>query len=86
MYVMVESGGHVLAFGPTPKKTRDDFIRRDIWYDGPPLEIRRCSPALYRRLRTLDRNSVFLFFCRINRKGVAVCPKAMPKASYRPKG
>jgi hypothetical protein len=84
MYVVVEShSGHVLAFGLTPKKADADFVRRDIWYDGPPLKTRRCSPALYRRLEALDRSgSIFLFFCRINRKGIAVCPKRMPSVTY----
>jgi hypothetical protein len=61
MYVVVEShSGHVLAFGLTPKKADADFVRRDVWYDGPPLETRRCSPALYRRLEALDRSgSIF---------------------------
>jgi hypothetical protein len=86
MYVIIESGsGRVFAFGLTPKKADTDFIRRDIWYDGPPLETRPCSPALYRRLKALDRgNSIFLFHCRINREGIAVCPRKMPSATaYR---
>ena len=54
MYVVVEStSGHVFAFGLTPEEADRDFLSRDVWYDGPSLETRRCSPALYRRLKTL---------------------------------
>lgn len=83
MYVVVEShSAQILAFGLTPKKANADFVRRDIWYDGPPLKTRRCSPALYRRLEALDRSgNMLLFFCRISRKGIAVCPKRMPGAT-----
>jgi hypothetical protein len=53
MYVVVEStSGHVFAFGLTPEEADRDFLSRDVWYDGPSLETRRCSPALYRRLNT----------------------------------
>jgi hypothetical protein len=84
MYVIVESySGRVFAFGLTPKKANADFVRRDIWYDGPSLKTRRCSPALYRRLEALDRSgNMLLFFCRISRKGIAVCPKRMPSVTY----
>jgi hypothetical protein len=84
MYVVVERhSGRVLAFGLTPEKADADFVRRDIWYDGPPLKTRRCSPALYRRLEALDRSgNMLLFFCRISRKGIAVCPKRMPSVTY----
>jgi hypothetical protein len=83
MYVVVEShSGRVLAFGLTPKKADADFVRRDVWYDGPPLKTRRCSPALYRRLEALDRSgNMLLFFCRISRKGIAVCLKRMPSVT-----
>ena len=85
MYVVVEStNGHVLAFGLTPDEANRDFLRRDVWYDGPPLETRRCSPALYRRLKTAqERDKIFMFQCRINSDGIAVCAKATAKATYR---
>jgi len=78
MYVVVEStSGHVFAFGLTPEEADRDFLSRDVWYDGPSLETRRCSPALYRRLKTaLERDKFFMFRCRINRDGIAVCSKA----------
>jgi hypothetical protein len=85
-YVVVEStSGHVLAFGLTREEADRDFLRRDVWYDGPPLETRRCSPALYRRLKTAqERDKFFMFRCRINRDGIAVCSKAT--GPYRPRG
>jgi hypothetical protein len=89
MYVIVESvsSPEVLGFGLTPEKALADFVRRKVCYDGPPLKTRRCSPALYRRLEALDRSgSIFLFLCRINRKGIAVCRKRMPSATYRRRG
>jgi len=84
MYVIVNSrSGHIFGFGLTPKKAMRHFLRGLLSYDGPSLDTRRCSPALYRRLQALERNGMFLIYCRINRKGVAVCPKAMPRATYR---
>ena len=72
MYVIVESqSGYIFAFGATPKKARADFLRRDIWIDGPPLETHRCSPALYRQLEAAADDG-FSARCRINSKGVAV--------------
>ena len=86
MYVIVESSsGHIFGFGLTPKKAMDHFLRGLLSYDGPPLDTRRCSPALYRRLQALDRNDMFFIDCRINREGVAVCPKDMPRAFNRRK-
>src|SRR5262245_18016873 len=50
-----------------------------LWYDGPPPDTRPCSPALYRRLQALDRKGMHFVDCRINRNGVAVCRKDMPR-------
>jgi hypothetical protein len=89
MYVVVDSGtGWVLGFGLTPRKADADLFRRKVCYDGPPLETRRCATALYRRLKALDRSGgIFFFLCRINRKGIAICPKRMPSATiYRRRG
>lgn len=79
MYVLVESGGQIFAFGLTPEKARDDFIRRKLWYDGPPLQIRRCSPALYRHLENEGVRGLMSMRCRINTDGVAVCVKPGPR-------
>jgi hypothetical protein len=86
MYVIVNSkSGHIFGFGLTPKKAMDHFLRGLLSYDGPSLDTRRCSPALYRRLQALERNDMFFIDCRINREGVAVCPKDMPRAINRRK-
>ena len=86
MYVIVNSkSGHIFGFGLTPKKAMDHFLRGLLSYDGPSLDTRRCSPALYRRLQVLERNGMFFIDCRINREGVAVCPKDMPRAINRRK-
>jgi hypothetical protein len=78
MYVIVDNElGHIFGFGVTPKKAMEHFLDGLLSYDGPRLDTRPCSPALYRRLQALD--------CRINGDGVAVCPKAMPRAKYRRK-
>jgi hypothetical protein len=82
MYVMVQRGGHIFAFGLTPEKTQDYFVRRKLYYDGPPLEIRRCSPALYRRLER-DEAALNMMRCRINSHGVAVSLKRSPKVISR---
>src|SRR5882672_9782001 len=72
MYVVVErQNGGVFGFGATPEKASADFVRRDIWYDGPSLEIYRCLPALYRQLEAASDESL-IARCRINSKGVAV--------------
>lgn len=72
MYVVVEPhGGWIFAFGATPEKADADYVRRDIWYDGPSLDTRRCSPALYRQLKAAPDDN-FIARCRINSKGVAV--------------
>jgi hypothetical protein len=87
MYVIVQSrSGWVLGFGLTPKEAAKDFIRNDLWYDGPPLDTYRCSPALFRRLQAEDRKGSFYSHCRINRRGVAVCPTGRPTASHHRKG
>lgn len=84
MYVIVESSsGHIFGFGLTPKKAMENFLYGLLSYDGPSLDTRRCSPALYRRLQDLERNGMPFFYSRINRKGVAVCPKDIPRATYR---
>jgi hypothetical protein len=94
MYVVVEPhGGSIFAFGATPEKADADFVRRDIWYDGPPLGTYRCSPALYRQLKAAPDDN-FIARCRINSKGVAVLrsdrvgvvPLGRPRATIRRKG
>jgi|SRR6266487_2277398 hypothetical protein len=80
MYVVVHSkSGEIFGFGLTPEKAMDHFLRGLLSYDGPRLDTRRCSPPLYRRLQALERKGMFFIDCRINREGVAVCPRSMPK-------
>jgi hypothetical protein len=84
MYVIVESkGGHIYGFGLTRKRAMNNFLDGLLSYDGPPLDTRLCSPALYRQLQALDRKGLPLVDCRINRQGVAVCRKDMPRAITR---
>jgi hypothetical protein len=84
MYVIVHSkSGEIFGFGLTPEKAMDHFLRGLLSYDGPRLDTRRCSPALYRRLQALEREGKFFIDCRINREGVAVCPKHMSRAHRR---
>lgn len=86
MYVVVHSkSGEIFGFGLTPEKAMDHFLRGLLSYDGPRLDTRRCSPALYRRLQALERKGMFFIDCRINREGVAVCPTSMPRATHRRK-
>jgi hypothetical protein len=94
MYVVVERhNGGVFGFGATPEKASADFVRRDIWYDGPPLRTYRCSPALYRQLEAAPDDR-FIARCRINSKGVAVLrsdriavlPLGGPRTTIRRKG
>lgn len=86
MYVIVESeSGHIFGFGLTPEKAMDHYLRGLLSYDGPPLDTRRCSAALYRRLQVLEREGKFCIDCRINREGVAVCPKGMSRVTHRRK-
>jgi hypothetical protein len=84
MYVIVDDG-HIFGFGLTPKKAMEHFLRGLLSYDGPPLDTRPCSPALYRRLQVLDRKRMPFLDCRINRDGVAVCRKDMPRTITRRK-
>lgn len=87
MYVIV-GDGHIFGFfgfGLTPEKAMDHFLDGLFSYDGPRLNTRPCSPALYRRLQALDRKGMPFVDCRINREGVAVCPKDMPRAINRRK-
>jgi hypothetical protein len=87
MYVVVHSeSGYIFGFGRTPKKAMDHYLHGLLSYDGPPLDTRRCSAALYRRLQALEREGKFFIDCRINREGVAVCPKGMPRITHRRKG
>ena len=79
MYVIV-GDGHIFGFGLTPKKAMERFLD-GVWYDGPPLDTRPCSPALYRLLQALDRKGMPFVDCRINRNGVAVCRKDMPRGT-----
>src|SRR6266700_1777033 len=85
MYVIVDNEllGHIFGFGLTPKKAMEHFLDGLLSYDGPPLDTRRCSRALYRRLQALDRKGMPFVDCRINRKGVAVCRKDMPRTITR---
>jgi len=93
MYVIVEPhGGWIFAFGATPKKANANFLRGLFSYDGPSLDTRRCSPALYRQLEAAPDN--FIARCRINSKGVAVLrsdrvgvlPLGGPRTTIRRKG
>ena len=84
MYVIV-GDGHIFGFGLTPKKAMGYFLDGLLSYDGPPLDTRLCSPALYRQLQALDRKGLPFVDCRINRKGVAVCRKDMPRTITRHK-
>jgi hypothetical protein len=60
MYVVVHSkSGAIFGFGLTPEKAMDHFLCGLLSYDGPRLDTRRCSPALYRRLQALDREGQF---------------------------
>jgi hypothetical protein len=87
MYVVVDSeSGHIFGFGLTSKKAMKHFLHGLLSYDGPPLETRPCSQALYRQLQALDRKDMPLVDCRINRNGVAVCRKDMPRTTTRRKG
>jgi hypothetical protein len=82
MYVIVHSkSGQIYGFGLTPKKAMSHFLRGLLSYDGPRLDTRRCSPALYRQLQALERGGMFFVDCRINRDGVAVCRKDMPRTT-----
>ena len=80
MYVIV-GDGHIFGFGLTPDKAMEHFLDGLFSYDGPRLDTRPCSPALYRRLQALDRKGMPFVDCRINRDGVAVCRKGMPRAT-----
>jgi hypothetical protein len=75
----------IFGFGLTPKEAMRHFLHGLLSYDGPPLDTHRCSPALYRRLQALEREGKFFVDCRINREGVAVCPRSMPRATHRRK-
>jgi hypothetical protein len=84
MYVIVESkGGHIYGFGLTRKGAMNNFLDGLLSYDGPPLDTRPCSPALYRQLQVLDRKGLPLVYCRINRHGVAVCRTGLPRTITR---
>jgi hypothetical protein len=87
MYVIVDSeSGHIFGFGLTPKKAMKHFLHGLLSYDGPPLDTRPCSPALYRQLQALDRQDMPYVHCRINRNGVAVCRKDMLRKITRRTG
>jgi hypothetical protein len=74
MYVIVNRrNGCIFGFGLTPDDATDNFLRGLLSYDGPSLDTRRCSPALYRRLQAEERNGLFFSRCRINRDRIAVC-------------
>jgi hypothetical protein len=94
MYVIVESdGGWIFAFGATPEEADANFLRGLLSYDGPSLDTRRCSPALYRQLKAAPDDN-FIARCRINSKGVAVLrsdrvgvvPLGRPRTTIRRKG
>jgi hypothetical protein len=87
MYVVVHSkSGQIYSFGLTPNQATKPFSTGRIWYDGPPLDIRRCSPALFRRLQAEERKRSFYSFCRINHEGIAVCRTGSTTASRHQKG
>lgn len=87
MYVVVHSkSGEVFSFGLTPRQATKPFSNGRIWYDGPPLDIRPCSPALFRRLQAEARKRSFYSFCRINHEGIAVCRTGKATASHHRKG
>jgi hypothetical protein len=87
MYVVVHSeSGAIFGFGLTPEKAMDHFLWGLLSYDGPRLDTRRCSPALYRRLQALEREGQFFIDCRINGEGVAVCPNGMSRVTRHLKG
>jgi hypothetical protein len=87
VYVIAEQGGGmILAFGLTPEKADADLIRRRICYDGPPLEMYRSSPALYRIIKAKDKDRSILSQCRINNNGVAVLLRRIRIISRRHKG
>jgi len=87
MYVVVHSkSGEVYSFGLTPWQATKDFRHGVIWYDGPPLDTRACSPALFRRLQAEKRRGSFYSNCRINSEGIAVCRTGRASASPYQKG
>jgi hypothetical protein len=87
MYVVVHSeSGEIYSFGLTPWQAGKDFRDGNIWYDGPPLDTRPCSPALFRQLQAQKRRGSFYSSCRINSEGVAVCRTGKATARRYQKG
>jgi hypothetical protein len=87
MYVVVHSrSGEIYSFGLTPWQANKDFRNNSIWYDGPPLDTRPCSPALFRRLQAEKRKGSFYSFCRINCEGIAICRTGRSTAIRHRKG
>jgi hypothetical protein len=81
MYVVVYSeSGHIVSFGLTERQATKLFRLNLIWYDGPPLDVRPCSPALFRRLQAEEPRG-FYSDCRINSEGIAVCRTGKASAS-----
>jgi hypothetical protein len=80
MYVVVNTkSGAITVFGLTPRKANELFRRGLLSYDGPPLDTRRCSPALCRRLQAEERKDFPYSCCRINHEAVAVCRTGKPR-------
>jgi hypothetical protein len=87
MFVVVHSkSGEIYSFGLTPRQATKAFSNGSIWYDGPSLDVRPCSPALFRRLQAEKRKRSFYSFCRINHEGIAVCRTGRSTASRHQKG
>jgi hypothetical protein len=63
MYVVVYSeSGHIVSFGLTERQATKLFRLNLIWYDGPPLDVRPCSPALFRRLQAEEPRGASPYF------------------------
>ena len=80
MYVVVSESGHIISFGLTKSQAWEIFDLNLIWYDGPPLYVRPCSPALFRRLQAEEPRGYYSD-CRINSQGIAVCRTGKAGAS-----
>jgi hypothetical protein len=83
MFVVVSDSGHILSFGLTESQATEPFRLNLIWYDGPRVDVRPCSPALFRRLQVEEPRGYYSD-CRINSEGIAVCRTGKARASpYR---
>jgi hypothetical protein len=82
---MIVGDGHIFGFGLTPEKAMEHFLDGLLSYDGPPPRHAPLFAGLYRQLQALDRKGMPFVDCRINRNGVAVCRKDMPRKITRRK-